>query len=514
MVQFNADLPLGAVIKVDADGVLRVVSGFDPRICDFIGRVNLVSTIPLFPKGLDFDEVNQDVVVASTFVRTPSTSVETHSMITEVNTSTGERQIISGDSATAFNPLTVGPTRGLGPPFQEVTAIAAATDGTSLLVTERTPDYQRNDQKDCGRVTRINRQTGNRTLLAGCDSITGTVVGTTGNNALFDPTNIAVEDDGQHVLVVDASRGLVVRLDQNGNNPETLFGLFKGAGPSFSFIAGVAEVNGAIFVADQSAILRIEANGDRTLVSGVVAGTSPNAANPSQGTGPEFVALRGITTEPSGTLVVADLLSGYPVPFPNVTTNPNSLANTADGYCTALAHTPSPVSTPINKTPGETGGILRVNVTTGARQLISGPGQGSGEPFFLPRSVAVEPGGALLVVDVLHGVQCPVSPPLGRVGALIRVNPSTGERTVLSGWNRSGQLVGDGPPFQYLVWVAVDPQSGKVFVVDIGLQALVQVEPTNGKRTIIADATTGSGNPLTFLSSVTTERRGCSSAIL
>ena len=74
---------------------------------------------------------------------------------------------------------------------------------------------------------------------------------------------------------------------------------------------------------------------------------------------------------------------------------------------------------------GGLGALFRVNPSTGARTLLSDFGNAlQGQTGVVPAGVAVEYSGNILVIDPDAGT--------GTLGALFRVNPSTGARTLLS----------------------------------------------------------------------------------
>ena len=99
---------------------------------------------------------------------------------------------------------------------------------------------------------------------------------------------------------------------------------------------------------------------------------------------------------------------------------------------------------------------------------VRGSGPGFGSPF----GIAVESDGSLVVVD--PGLE-----------ALVRVDPVSGERTILS-----DDSTGPGPGFGSPRGIAVE-SDGSLVVVDDGLEALVRVDPVSGERTIVSDASTG-----------------------
>ena len=66
-----------------------------------------------------------------------------------------------------------------------------------------------------------------------------------------------------------------------------------------------------------------------------------------------------------------------------------------------------------------------------------------------------------------------------KLGAVVRVDPHTGERTPIV---RLGAGRGGGPPLEDPTGLAVEA-SGSLVVTDSGLDAVVRVEPHTGDRT-------------------------------
>ena len=133
---------------------------------------------------------------------------------------------------------------------------------------------------------------------------------------------------------------------------------------------------------------------------------------------------------------------------------------------------------------GELGAVLRVDQHTGERTTVSGCAAidaegrcvggiiGGGFPFVLPEAMAVEATGALVVVD--RGL-----------GAVVRVAPHTGDRTIVSGCpaidaqgNCRGTLIGQDPPFHVPWGIAVEA-TGALVVVDAGLGAVMRRRPAD-----------------------------------
>ncbi|MGH2670303.1 MAG: hypothetical protein ACRDH5_14500, partial [bacterium] len=132
---------------------------------------------------------------------------------------------------------------------------------------------------------------------------------------------------------------------------------------------------------------------------------------------------------------------------------------------------------------GSRGALFRVDPLSGARTLVSDFGSGA-NPGAEPVGVAVESNGTLLVVDADAGT--------GSLGALFRVDPLSGTRTVLSDFG-SGANPGIDP-----VGVAVE-SNGTLLVVDpeagtAGQGLLFRVDPLSGARILVSDFGSGA-NP-------------------
>ncbi len=173
--------------------------------------------------------------------------------------------------------------------------------------------------------------------------------------------------------------------------------------------------------------------GDRTLLS-----ANTDAAIP-RGTGSNFENPSGIVREVGGTLIVADAGA----------TNPK---------------------------------LVRVDRVTGNRSVLSSAAVGTGPNFSQPSSVAVEATGAIIVADI--GTR-----------TLLRVDPITGNRTLLSG---------SGPAFSRPKFVAVQEDGGLVVVDDV-LDSLINVDASSGDRSIISGPTLGAGVVLIAPSGVVCE---------
>jgi hypothetical protein len=107
---------------------------------------------------------------------------------------------------------------------------------------------------------------------------------------------------------------------------------------------------------------------------------------------------------------------------------------------------------------------------------------GSGTDFESPYAVVVEADGSILVVDIdsFYGSE---------FRALFRVDPTSGDRTVLSGCTqrscRPVSIAGTGTNFSVPAGLALDG-SGEILVADYGMGAIFRVDPNSGDRIVFS----------------------------
>jgi len=135
---------------------------------------------------------------------------------------------------------------------------------------------------------------------------------------------------------------------------------------------------------------------------------------------------------------------------------------------------------------GGNGALFVVNRTNGNRTLVSDFGDAK------QGTVGVEPSGVAIVPAIRPGMALVVDPFAGQ-GLLFGVDRTTGDRVVISDFD----LVAQGP-------TGIDPNDvalglgGDIWVVDedlAGAGALVRIDPNNGSRTIVSDLDDGSQGP-------------------
>ncbi|HEV8718948.1 MAG TPA: thrombospondin type 3 repeat-containing protein [Candidatus Binatia bacterium] len=157
----------------------------------------------------------------------------------------------------------------------------------------------------------------------------------------------------------------------------------------------------------------------------------------------------------------------------------------------ALAATSDILVIDIDAGTNSKGALFRVNPSTGVRTVISDFGDATQGPLGEnPRGVTIDATGNILIVDPDVGT--------GARGVLFSVNPLTGFRTVLSDFGNSAQ----GPLGLAPFGVALDA-AGNVLVIDADAGtgtdfrgALFSVNPLTGVRTVISDFANSAQGPL------------------
>jgi hypothetical protein len=133
------------------------------------------------------------------------------------------------------------------------------------------------------------------------------------------------------------------------------------------------------------------------------------------------------------------------------------------------------------------GALFKVDMATGDRTLVSDFGDGSQGPTGeTPTGVARAVGGAILVIDPDAGTDAPNDGKVGGNGALFSVNPATGVRAIISDFGNGAQ----GPTGVNPGGVALGA-GGVVLVADTeagagGNGALFKLDPLTGVRTVLS----------------------------
>ncbi|MFH0340715.1 MAG: hypothetical protein ACHBNF_01020, partial [Chromatiales bacterium] len=298
-----------------------------------------------------------------------------------------------------------------------------------------------------GALFRVNPANGSRTVVS---DFGNSAQGPLGRQ----PYGVALDSSG-NILVVDlgagtGSDGALFRVNPATGN-RTLVSDFgdTNQGPLGVNLLGVAlESSGNILVLDQSGgtnfngrLFRVDPNdGKRTVVS--------DFGNSAQGASGSGSSLIGVALDASGNILVVDFNGGMNL----------------------------------------RGALCRVNPTSGYRTIVSDFGNSAQDALGSdPSGVALDASGDILVVDISAGMNFR--------GALYRVNPTSGNRTIVSDFGNSAQgALGSQPS-----GVALDA-SGNILVMDdelgTGRGALFRVNPTSGNRTVVSDFDNSAQGPL------------------
>ena len=127
----------------------------------------------------------------------------------------------------------------------------------------------------------------------------------------------------------------------------------------------------------------------------------------------------------------------------------------------------------------ESSALLAVNVTTGARAIISSLARGTGPALGNPQDLALDlAGNRALVTDRV-------------LGGLVAVDLDTGDRAVLSSAEAAS-----GPGLALPAGVALDAQQGRALLVEQARNDLLAVDLATGARTLLSGDTVGSGYEL------------------
>jgi DNA-binding beta-propeller fold protein YncE len=131
--------------------------------------------------------------------------------------------------------------------------------------------------------------------------------------------------------------------------------------------------------------------------------------------------------------------------------------------------------------------IFRVDPITGDRTVLTGMGVGSGPSLLQVRGVAIDRWGQIYVTDADSTRR-----------RVVRIDPISGSRTLISGIDR-----GTGPNLVAPFALAFD-SAGELYLSDIstGLDAIFHIDIRTGDRTIVSSSAMGTGpifgNPTTL----------------
>jgi len=251
-------------------------------------------------------------------------------------------------------------------------------------------------------------------------------------------------------------------------------------------------------VLDRSLLQINAATGNRIILSGCV-----DLACASQiGTGLAFRGPRFVSFGPAAMIWMTDRDSANAaltavVQVDPATGNRSVVSGCQDATCSSIRGTGPALSTlfGIVVLPGGANdivvatsyGLLRIDPVTGNRTALSGCTDpscistvGSGPSFGRPEDLELEGTGAVLVADGNRSTT--------PFRAIFRVDPATGQRTIVSGCANPAcsSTVGTGPLFTSGLIGLTKDASGNLIVSDGLQQALFHVDSVSGNRTVFS----------------------------
>jgi probable HAF family extracellular repeat protein len=362
--------------------------------------------------------------------------------------------IVSVDPATGNRTLVSGAGLGSGPSFSSLGFVEV---GTSLYAVDAG-----------GSILKIDTLTGDRIVVSSSTVGTGT--------ALTSPAAIELDHAG-NLLVTTSSPANILSIDPVTGNRTIVTGSTVGTGPSIGTFPGDFGVaaNGTLYIGQESPILS-----QRPLLSvDPITGNRTIISDATHGTGPLFqptLALAMVPGVPEPSTIVLALFGGL------VLTVRYSRRCFWGGLAVALlasagvarAQALSPGDIVITAQIGPSDyGLVVVDPTTGNRTILSDNTTGTGPDFSNPEGVTIEPDGNLLVSNLdAHGD-----------GSIFRVDPATGNRTILSG-------VTHGTVVDLYLSYGIVETGGTIYVG--AAQSILAVDPTSGHRTYFS-GTVGTG---------------------
>lgn len=273
-------------------------------------------------------------------------------------------------------------------------------------------------------------------------------------------------------------------------------------------VAHAQPIPGDVLIADQQfgnattgfrgGLFVVKPTGARNLLSDFNNG----AQGPLGGGG--VVGVSGVVVETAGTILVTDRNAGtgsrglvFRVAANGARTVLTDFGNATQGQIAAqptglgLEANGNVVVVTRQISGGAAGVLFRVDPATGNRAILSNFNTAAqGPAVATPSGVAVEATGGILIIDPTAGTS-------GR-GALFRVDPTTGNRTLLSNFGEITQ----GPVGMDPTGVAVDSAGGILVIdqrgglVNQNIGVLFRVDPTTGVRTLLSDLSNSLTGPL------------------
>jgi len=142
------------------------------------------------------------------------------------------------------------------------------------------------------------------------------------------------------------------------------------------------------------------------------------------------------------------------------------------------------------------GTIVAIGRSASFRYVVSGAGQGAGTNFDEPVGLALDADN-----DILYVID-------RELDAVFRVDPRTGDRSVVSAGSIRTPAVGIGTSLLDATDIVFDASRQTLFVVDDGRNSLVAIDPASGNRTTVSDNNPIYGATMNFWNSIALDTAG------
>lgn len=353
-------------------------------------------------------------------------------------------------------------------------------------------------------------------LASGARTLVSTSANADQGRVMAAPVALVLDDtaDPARLVVLDEGADIVLAVDLATGNRTVLAEDRVSAGPDFSVPIAMAldedaEGNGRILLVDSGLdeLLAVDlGDGARTSLSRVAVGEGPLLAQP----GPLVV---DTLADPAGRVLVLDQQEDAIMAVDLATSERTLISGEEAGSGPDLD---GPAALSLNVHTGlygqaaaadqvavadpTAGVLLSVDLASGARTVISGGSAGSGPAFGQPRALTFDAGSEVAGVPARFLVVD------AELGALFAVDPANGDRAVIS-----DASTGAGPALGAPVSVALElgdsGPTGRALVLDSNPAALLAVDLETGDREEISGPNAGDGAPLAAPLSVIMELR-------
>ncbi len=374
--------------------------------------------------------------------------------ILAIDPATGARSVLAGSGAALVHPARMK----LDPPRRRLLVVDGEVSSTEWS----------NDPGARNALVAIALDSGARTTVASTDSAQGL--------PLASAFGLAFDPGSQVAYVAGKLEGQITRIDLASGARRLCADSNVGSGPRLIRPTGLSLAGDTLWLVDhpRHALVRVDRrSGERSDLMG----TQPGGGFALQE--PAGMVLEGPADNPQRALVLGlDVPALWSIELATGTRTLLSMPSQS-GFSThelpGLAFDPvgRRVLFADNTSPFNGRTLNAIDLTTGARSVISGPSRGSG-PALTGTGVVFDYVASPARALVLSG------------SAVFSVDPSTGARSLIS----SGEAVGAG-----MMQGVLDPRGGRLLSADYW-HGVVEVDLTNGRRKLLVSVLNGSGPPL------------------